>query len=303
MALPVHELDHPHDDSIVAVNMETSGLGNRVQFTMAVASVAEATGRTLKVYWPLNALFACPADRIWTNFPGEMIAAQELPPLGPEVLTDWRTITPEFWPTVDDPTVYLRGYGGIPQPVGSRLWGEVFRELEATPEVRELVEEAWAALPRDAGVLGVSMRVNEKSHPKTKEHSPVDWYVAELERFSTANPKAGIFLSCDELDVTEQLKAKFPNIVAVDYPSEYNSERGVIKAVADLYILASSTEIIAPYWSSFPTMSYQLAGEQVPMRSSLRSWPAARGADPSIASDPVWPSHRRTPVTDWMPFT
>lgn len=303
MAIQAAAVDNPHADSIVAVNLETSGLGNRVHFTLSVASVAEATGRTLKVYWPMDALFSCPADRIWTNFPGEMMEAQELPPLGPEDLTDWRAITPEFWSTVGAPVVYLRGYGGIPQPVGSRLWGEVFRELEVTAEVRGLIGQAWSELSRDAGVLGVSMRVHEKSHPKTKEHSPVEWYVAELERFTAMNPNAGVFLSCDEHDVTEELKTEFPNVVAIDYPSEYNSARGVVKAVADLYVLASSTEIIAPYWSSFPNMSYQLADEQVPMRNSQRSWPRLKGDGPSIASDPVWPAQRRTPATDWTPFS
>lgn len=303
MVHPVQELDRTVADSIVAVNMETSGLGNRVHFTLGVASVAAATDRKLQVYWPIDNLFACPVASIWTNFPGEVIEARDLPPISPDVLTDWRTITPESWSTIDDPTVYLRGYGGIPQPVGSRLWGDLFRELELSSEVCELVERAWEQLPRHAGVLGVSMRVNELSHPKTKEHSPVEWYVAELERFSTTHPNAGIFLSCDEASVTERLMAQFPNIVAIDYPGEYNSARSVIKAVADLYILASATEIISPYWSSFPNMSYQLAGEQVPMRSSLRSWAGEKGDGPSIASDPVWPSRDRVPVSDWLPFS
>ena len=303
MAPPVRELDHSTSDSIVAVNMNRCGLGNRVHFTLSVASVASATDRNLKVYWPLDDLFACPVENIWANFPGEVIEAQDLPPIGPEVLTDWRNLTPESWSTIDESEVYLRGYGGIPQPAGSRLWGELFRELELTAEVRGLVHNAWAELPRDHGVLGVSMRVNERSHAKTKEHSPVEWYVAELERFSETHPNAGIFLSCDEEVVVEQLKVRFPNVVAIDYPGEYNSGRSIIKAVADLYILASSTEIISPYWSSFPNMSYQLAAEHVPMRNSVRSWRGAKSTSPSIASDPAWPSHNRTPVTDWTPFS
>lgn len=302
MAAPVGELDHTTSDSIVAVNMNTCGLGNRVHFTLSVASVASATDRNLKVYWPLDNLFACPVENIWTNFPGEAIESKDLPPINPDVLTDWRNLTPESWSTIDDPTVYLRGYGGIPQPAGSRLWGELFRELELTDEVRALVDSAWAGLPHDHGVLGVSMRVNEKSHAKTKEHSPVEWYIAELERFSETHPNAGIFLSCDEESVTEQLKVRFPNVVAIDYPGEYNSVRSITKAVADLYILASSTEIISPYWSSFPNMSYQLAAEQVPMRNSMRSWRGAKNTIPSVASDPVWPSRNRTPVTGWVPF-
>lgn len=274
-----------------------------MHFTLSVASVAAATGRNLQVYWPLDKLFECPVERIWTNFPGDAIEAGDLPLIGPDVLTDWRTITPESWSTITDPTVYLRGYGGIPQPAGSHFWGELFRDLELTSEVRGLVEQAWADLPKVAGVLGVSMRVNELSHAKTKEHSPTEWYVAELERFSTTHPNAGIFLSCDEASIAKRMMAQFSNIVAVDYPGEYNSARAVIKAVADLYVLASATEIISPYWSSFPNMAYQLAGEQVPMRSSLRSWAGKKGDGPSVASDPVWPSRTRIPVTDWLTFS
>lgn len=102
MAYPIRALDNIVDSSIVAVNMKTAGLGNRVHFTLSVASVAAATGRNLQVYWPLDKLFECPVERIWTNFPGDAIEAGDLPLIGPDVLTDWRTITPESWSTITD---------------------------------------------------------------------------------------------------------------------------------------------------------------------------------------------------------
>lgn len=302
MSESVIELDRTGGESLVAINIETCGLGNRVHFTLSAASVAAATNRTLQVYWPTDDLFACPAGRIWKNFPGEMIKAYDLSRSELGGITDWRTLTPESWSTIADQTVFLRGYGGIPQPIGSSHWGELFQELELTSEVRGLVEKTWKVLSRDSGVLGVSMRVNEKSHAKTKTHSPVGWYIAELERFSTTHPTAGIFLSCDEASVTAEMKSRFPNIVTVDHLSAYNSVEGVLKAVADLYILASSTAIISPYWSSFPNMSYQLADQQVPMRNTMRSWPRTKSHGPTIASDPVWPSRDRLPIEGWSPF-
>lgn len=279
--------------TLIAINRELSGLGNRVKFTLSMAAVAERVEADLDVWWPVDEHFGAEPHDLWENVPGRFISRSEAKAYSPPVLMAAEDLREETWSR--ESSIAVRWFTTVVQPQGSRSWGELLRELVLAEKVRKLVHDTWSQLQVENGVLGVSMRVHEMSHPKTKEHSPAEWYFDEIARVVAEKPDIAIFVSCDVPSVTEEVLSRFSTARAVPIVSDYNSRDSVQKSVADLYLLASCSTILTPYWSSFPELAYELSAGASPQRNSV-SVRRAVSMQETVASDPVNPYHSRLPV-------
>lgn len=287
--------------SLVAINYQASGLGNRMHFTLSAASLANALGRELKVVWPLGPSFACPAGRIWQDMPGEIIPAESLPgsPQS-DYLTDWRVVKNDAWLELSEDTIYISGYGGLALPAGSADWGSFLRRISPVSEISERVSTAWRAIPSDNGVLGVSVRASPSSHAVTLEQSPVSWYERRIDEFVAMNPDVNIFLSSDDRSVEQRLSMRYGERLShLDKVGSHNSVLGVQEAVCDLYVLASCSYMLTPYRSSFPNMARKLSADSVPMRNSHDIINSHGSLALSVARDPLQPSLSRQKIPNW----
>ncbi|WP_166391132.1 hypothetical protein [Nocardioides ochotonae] len=193
---------------------------------------------------------------------------------------------------------YIRTKHALELPAEYADWGGVLREARPVASIEHRVVANWESGLQGAPYIGVMIRANGLSHPKTLESSPVSWYLdsAEIARRELDCDK--FFLSTDSAEAANQFVAHFPNTVTVWDKGRYNSKDGVADAIADLYLLAASTVILGPYWSSFVTMAEKLA-PQVPSFDSSKSIHFT--GVPTVATDPLRPWDGRGHLVDEAP--
>jgi hypothetical protein len=253
----------------VAVNTLHAGLGNRLRVTLAVKTLAQTMGRDFAYVWPAGRDFGARMDELW-DVPG---AIRSNDPLLRGVRIDDVAVDGVLDPQTHqaDAVWAIRSNGLLRTPDGLIDWGPELRALTPRPTVTELVGQAVRRLPVDEFV-GVSVRAHPVwTHTITKQVSPVGWFIERLDALRREHPDVGIFLSCDDPATEGMLCARYPNVVAVEGKGPYNSASALVGAVADLYVLAASTRIIAPYWSSFAKVAWFLS-DCAQLYETSRSW-------------------------------
>ncbi|WP_314139192.1 hypothetical protein [uncultured Plantibacter sp.] len=177
---------------------------------------------------------------------------------------------------------------------GERLdWGKQLRALRPAAPVARRIEQVARELGQGEFV-GVMIRAHEASHPKTKELSPVSWYERRMLELLEHRPDLRFYISCDVPAVADALVAQFPRAVTQRNKGGYNTTTGTQAAVADVYLLASSAGILRPYWSSFTTMSSELAAQTIVLEDSQSDVPLGAQTLVPRAVDPLRPWERPT---------
>lgn len=277
---------------LVAANISYAGLGNRMRFTLSALSLAHATGREFLYAWPQTEEFRPPLTRLW-DFGETEITVQEASAIARDYPYSRRV---EDLPgdAGELETWCLRSGDTLTTPEGSLTWAERFRGLTPAEDIRDKVRGLHAEHFAGRPYVGVSIRAHEKSHSKTLEHSPVEWYVGRMSEMRAMNPDMKFFISCDVPEIQERIIREFPGSFGQDDKGGYNSAEGVVASVVDLYLLAASNYMLVPYWSSFPNMAWELAGRTIAKETSRAGKMNINPLTVPLAIDPLKPSARTT---------
>lgn len=258
-----------------------------MRFTLSALSLAETTGRSFSYAWPQSDLFRPPLTDLWEFEHAETSWEQsgELAKTYPHV-EKAEDLDP------NNPVWHLRSGNVLTLPDGAAPWSEKFRELTPTPAIQRRVTELHAEHLKGSPYVGVMIRAHEKSPAKTIEASPVEWYLERMAEMDAANPGTRFFLSCDVPEVQDRVIAAFPGSVGQADKGGYNTAEGVASGVVDLYLLAASSYMLVPYWSSFPNMAFELADRKIAMENSRKGKRDVNVSAVPLAADPLRPAVR-----------
>jgi hypothetical protein len=265
-------------------------LGNRVRAVLGAHSLAEVEQRQLLYVWPTGTEFGPRFADLWQFRAPTLprMVSRALAPAWPyrdhtlEWLTDERR---------SDLVWQIRSSHALELPPGAVPWGERLRTLRPSAPVADRVSRFYTENLQGRPYVGVMIRAHQRSHERTLESSPVEWFVERMRGLSRDFPGVEFFISCDVAEVAQHVVATVPGAVTQVDKGPYNSVRGVQAAVADLYLLASAGYILGPHWSSFVDMAEHLAGGILTMESPAK----VRGSGLFLESqvgDPLMPSVR-----------
>ncbi|WP_426737849.1 hypothetical protein [Plantibacter sp. 2H11-2] len=246
-----------------------SGLGNRVRSLLGARELCERHGWGFSYTWDdHSAALSAELDDLWEqDFERTSRTAATLRRLPRR---DFLSGDQRTWPsgTEERRWIDLKTGDYIVDRDGERLdWGKQLRALRPSAAVVQRLRSASDEMGTQEYV-GVMIRAHEASHPKTKEFSPVSWYERRMRELLEARPSLRFYLSCDVPEVAEALVARFPSGMTQQDKGGYNTTVGTQAAVADVYMLAASSGILRPFWSSFTTMSSELADRALLLEDS-----------------------------------
>ena len=278
--------------SIIAYNGHDTGLGNRVRVVLGAKSLAEYENRDLYYVWPTGSLFGPKFSDLW-EFSGPTVSRSvsrllaKVFPYEDESLTwiDDRKRRQLLW--------QIRTGGELKLPPGARDWHEEFRRLVPVPEIAERVRGLWSTELSREPYVGVMIRAHAVSHQKTRDASPVSWFLTRMKEIQAVEPATRFYVSCDVPDVQRDVLAAIPHCVAQHDKGGYNTTAGVRSSIVDLYLLASSGYLLGPHWSSFIHLARHLAEHKITFETSVRTpegEPDHQG--PGVVLDPLTPSVR-----------
>ncbi|MFE7845377.1 hypothetical protein ACFUTX_09330 [Microbacterium sp. NPDC057407] len=278
--------------TVVAVTRKRHGLGNRLRVTLGSRSLARWAQRDFAYVWPTGDTFGATFDELWqfgekriSTLRSRLLSARH--PYRSHDLT-WLAAGR------DDRVWQVRTAHALHLPPGATAWGEELQSLTPVPSIAGRVESFYSQHLEGGPYVGVMVRAHAVSNTETLRHSPVSWYIERMKQVSDEHPGIRFFLSADTAEAQEQVFDAVPGTVALSDKGGYNTKAALISSVVDLYLLASSTHLLAPHYSSFPEIAQQLAGPTLRLETSMTDASTRFGVDdhPVVVSDPLRPSVR-----------
>lgn len=279
-------------NQIIAVPRLHHGLGNRVRLVLSARDLAEQVERDFAYVWPTGAPFGARLDELWN------IDFAEVSTLRSKILAlryPYRDAGLSWMPSAErERTWQIRSSQPVLTDRGPQAWQERLRALEPAPaiatQVRRLFEERYAGRP----YLGVMIRSHAVSHQYTLQESPLQWYVDRIAEIRRHHPQIPIYVSADTPAAQDEVTRLFPGAFGLGDKGPYNSRQALQASVVDLYMLASSTHLLAPHYSSFPELAQYLAGGAVRLETSMTGDDSRfdAAAPMTLVADPTRPSLR-----------
>jgi len=282
-------LDQLRRRSLIAVVRPYHGLGNRMRTVLSAQSLAEEEQRHFAYCWPVGSGFGARLDDLWQfPFPEVSTATTRVLALRypfRDATTEWRTAArgQRVW--------QIRTSQPVALPPGAIPWPERLRRLPPTQEIAGRIRDFFTEHLAGRPYVGVMIRAHHVSHAQSREHSPVEWFVARMREIRAAAPDVAFFVSCDVPEVQERVAQLLGDTFGQQDKGPYNSGAAVKSAVVDLYLLASSMHLIGPHYSSFPELALHLAGDRLALETSLTPPESAWERRPiAMVADPLRPA-------------
>ncbi|MET4637645.1 hypothetical protein [Mycetocola sp. 2940] len=279
------------EKSLIVAAGKYHGLGNRVRAVLGSEVLARLEGRVFAYAWPTGATFGAAFDDLWEY------DRVRVPALVSRALA-WRAPYRDGklgW--LDDRARKERLWQlrtphalSLPSPAS---WEDELRLLRPVSDVRARVSRVFDAAFSDRPFVGIMVRAHAHSHEATRLHSPVSWYLTRMKEIRGMWPDVGFFVSADTDAALQQILQEFPDAVSQHDKGDYNSKSALVASVADLYLLASSSHILAPHFSSFPELAESLAGQGLGLETSQNGVLLSSLTFVTRAGDPLTPWVRR----------
>lgn len=281
--------------AILAFTGKYHGLGNRVRVVLGSQVLARRESRAFAYTWPTGAQFGARFDQLW-----EFDA-----PTVPAALS--RVLAPRFpyrdhqlnWLDDDARTQRLwqiRTPHAIELPPDCPRWETTLRALAPTSQVAARIRRAFDNGPAARPYVGVMIRVNPIAHTQTLNRSPLEWYLNRMREIREFWPDVPFYIAADTPDAFLAVSSAFPGCFGTADKGAYNSERALVASVVDLYLLASSSHLLGPHYSSFPQLAQLLAGDQLRLETSMTSRDTVLTSRDALttADDPLRPFDRHS---------
>lgn len=274
---------------LITIHGRYHGLGNRVRVALGGLSLASWSEREFDYYWPVNADFGAALTDLWEfDKPSLSWWQLGLTRAGHQLRTadlDW------LEGAQADSTWLIRTPHELKLPAAAQPWPELLRDLRPAPAIAERVTSFHADYLAGSPYVAVMIRAAAQSHQATRDHSPVSWFIEQMEALRSEQPGISFFISCDVPAVAADLRQRFDRCFYLSDKGEYNSRSALQASVADLYLLAGATMILGPHYSSFPELAHHLAAGQIELRTSQES--RGSSARLSLVEDPLRPAATR----------
>ncbi len=277
--------------SLVAVTGKRHGLGNRVRVVLGSRSLARAEGRRFFYTWSTGQDFGARLDDLW------QMDALAIPRATARLLSLRYPYHDEKLDWLDDAArrervLQIRTPHALHLPSTAIPWEKDLQELTPVPEVAAQVSEFFRARLAGRPYVGVMVRAHPRSHDLTLRESPIDWYLSRMLEIRERNPELPFFVSADTVAAEQRLIAEVPGSFSLDDKGPYNSTKALRSSVSDLYLLASSSYLLGPYFSSFPELAQKLAGPSLTLETSHTERLQHLG-ELSVVDDPTRPHLRK----------
>ncbi len=246
-------------------------------------ALAKAAGQPLTVYWFNTPALGCPYDKLFEPLDGvEVVGVQTSRLLRPFSAGAWRLRWAGLRGQYDlflsgDKLEELRERGvdlvsevAKAKRCGIETYGRCYEALPSYQDFRprpELLDEAervfaLASGDGDGRVVGVHIRRGDNE--ASIQVSPLDLFVARMQREVEQYPEVRFFLATDDPATEREVLERFPGRVTVR-AKELSRTRtsGVQDALVDLLILSKCPLILGSYWSSFSQMAAELGGRML----------------------------------------
>ena len=281
--------------SLVAVTGIYHGLGNRVRVVLGSRSLARLERRNFFYTWHTGSEFGARFDELW------QVEDPVIPRVTARLLSLRYPFRDEKLEWLDDRArakrvLQIRTPHALHLPQAASPWEDDLRALRPVDAVGDRVRDFFGSRLAGVSYVGVMVRTHPNSHDATLRESPIEWYLDRMRDIRTERPDIPFFVSADTVEAQEFIASAVPGTHTLTDKGGYNSMKALQSSVADLYLLAGSTHVLGPYFSSFPELAQKLAGAGLALETSHSGpetkW-AAHGAL-TVVDDPTAPHRRRT---------
>ncbi|GAA4656774.1 hypothetical protein [Arthrobacter cryoconiti] len=255
--------------ALIAVTGKYHGLGNRVRVVLGCRTLAQAEGRSFAYTWPTGPTFGARLDQLWefdapvVPLPVSRLLALRSPYVNHSL--DWLDAdarTQRLW--------QIRTPHAIVLPTNLPSWETELRKLTPTKEVIRLIESAANDGPSvHRGYVGVMIRTKSNAHALTLKHSPLEWYLERMSQLRVMWPDVPFYVCADTPEAFLRAQQAFSGCFGTEDKGKYNSLSALRASVADLYMLAGSSHLLGPHYSSFPELAQLLAGAKLRLETSM----------------------------------
>lgn len=278
--------------SLVAVTGIRHGLGNRVRVVLGARSLARLESRRLFYTWNTGREFGSRFDELWEiNDPVVRRSTARILerrfPFRDEKLA-WITDSVR-----QDRVWQIRTPHALHLPDTAIPWEQELQGLRPVSTIRNRVDEFFDSQLRGDPYVGVMVRAHPRSHEATLRESPISWYLDRMNQLREKFPDIRFFVSADTIEAQRHVLESVSECVALSDKGGYNSVAGLQASVADLYLLAGSTHILAPHYSSFPQLAQKLAGSSLTLETSHTDPAESSMLELETVEDPTRPHLRR----------
>jgi len=286
------EIFNNNKPSLIASNIGGAGLGNRMRFTLSALTLAEATGRDFFYVWPKVETFTPLLAQLWKF--NESLISKEVADKICKSLARVEQFKELPEPPNEMPVWHFYSHDTVRLPEGLKgsTWGQRLRSLEPEESIARRIKSFYSENLIGKSFVGVMIRSHKKTNPKTLEASPVEWYVERMSELCSIYPGINFFISSDTMEAQDRIMEAFPTACSQIGKGEYGSDAGVISSVVDLYLLASSSYMLVPYFSSFPVLSQELCDKRVVLEHSRSGDSKVIISSVPLALDPLHPASR-----------
>jgi len=256
------------------------GLGNRLRVLLSGLALAEASGRALRVLWPLTPACAAPFESLFvgrwpvTTVPAEAVA-------GLPYVTGWFGRLPDLL-TAAEREVVVGHPGWLIRPdwygAHEALVGRcqaLFEELQPVPFVRQAVA-AFAERRFRPTMIGVHLRRGDLRRERPDAAGNTAEALRAVDAFLDARPDAGILLCTDDgavdqdtgrihaEDVRTRVRARYGARVVATTPRSLDrrTPEAIQDALVDLWLLRRTDCVVGTAGSSFS--AFAVYGRPVP---------------------------------------
>lgn len=245
------------------------GLCNRLRAILSALEWAEMERRRLLVAWPMNSTFNARLEDLVRTPP--ITIHPKFVSLAAKLVGGYRS--EKSIKAETDKWLLVVSTGSVLKREGKFIeYGPRLRSINPSAEVQRRIDSI--AIPTGPTV-GVMIRAAEHSHRYTLAASPPEWYFARMEQLRDEVPNVTFFLSTDNPQISREVHSRFPGTLEQPNEGPYNSRLSIIKAMADLYLLARTEFILGAHFSSFSETAALLSGHGGYETSRLRpleSW-------------------------------
>jgi len=224
-----------------------SGLGNRMLALTGAVVLANRSGWSLNYQWPI-----IPVDRSkseWSWFPLGLtdiwdteldLLSEKYRPL--EAVEIGLSITQKFRPVVlpDDGIVLMDGHGWMNLGGKGRCVPELHEAFHATFKLNQAQQAEVDRFQREHFIPGHTIGVQIRARGRhVALWQPIERMEALIERELAADPRAIVFLSCEEQKVVSRFKLRWKDrILCYRKPPEINTPEAMMTSVRDLYLMS-----------------------------------------------------------------
>lgn len=126
-------------------------------------------------------------------------------------------------------------------------------------EIMKVIEQRKKDFQMDEHVIGVHIRRTDNS--LSIQNSPLSLFIEKMQHEISVNPLVRFYVASDDLDEKRRLQEKFGDRILASFDEvRRDNEQGIVNAVIEMYLLASTQRIYGSSASTYSQYAAKLGG-------------------------------------------